>query len=198
MEKPKDYDEVQAFGEFQPLKLGGHICKIMKVEETVSQSGKPMLKISLDIAEGKQKDYYADQYHSDTRSQKRWGCVVNQLVYDNDGDTSRGFKTFVSCVEKSNSGFRVVWGNGFSGCFKNKLVGGVFGREEYLNQNNEKKFAIKCRYFRSTEAIRQGVEIPQDKFLDDTVRYRRKPNLDITRDDDFEAIEDDDDLPFEI
>lgn len=197
MEKPRDYDNVQEFGNFEPLELGGHICKIMKVEETTSQNGKPMLKISLDIAEGRQKDYYANQYRSDTRSPKRWGCVVNQLINDNDGNTSRGFKTFISCVEKSNAGFNVVWGNGFSNCFKNKLVGGVFGREEYINQNSgEKKFAIKCRNFRSTGEIKQGVEIPQDKLLDTGVG-KRKPNLDITRDD-FEEIEDDDDLPFNI
>ena len=38
MIKPNNYDNTAAFGE--ELELGGHVCKIMKVEETVSKSGK--------------------------------------------------------------------------------------------------------------------------------------------------------------
>lgn len=165
MIKPNDYDKVQAYGEFTPLKLGGHICKIMQVKETQSRAGKDMLEISIDIAEGEQKDYFAQSYKADTRENKKWGCVVYQLVKDNDGNTSRGFKSFITAVENSNSGFKVMWGDKFAACFKGKLIGGVFGREEYLNANNEKKFATKCVQFRSLEAIRNGVDIPEDKLL---------------------------------
>ncbi|WFR56413.1 hypothetical protein QA584_22795 [Anaerocolumna sp. AGMB13025] len=168
MQKPNDYDNVQAYGEFTPIKLGGHICKIMQVKETISSTGKDMLEISLDIAEGDQKDYYAQQYKTDTRTNKKWGCVVNQLINDNDGNTSRGFKSFITAVENSNSGFKVAWGNNFAACFKGKLIGGVFGREQYLNANNEKKFFTKCSQFRSVESIRAGVEVPADKLLPDT------------------------------
>lgn len=165
MQKPNDYDNVQAYGDFIPLKLGGHICKIMQVKETTSKAGKEMLEISLDIAEGDQKDYFAQQYKSDTRENKKWGCVVYQLVKDNDGNTSKGFKTFITSAENSNSGFKVSWGNNFAACFKGKLIGGVFGREQYLNSYCEKKFATKCVQFRSVESIRNGVDIPEDKLL---------------------------------
>lgn len=165
MQKPSDYDNVQAYGEFTPLKLGGHICKIMQVEETKSSNGKDMLKISLDIAEGEQKDYYAQQYKSDTRENKKWGCIVYQLVHDSNGNTNRGFKSFITAVENSNPGFKVAWDNKFSTCFKGKLVGGVFGREQYLNAYQEKKFTTKCVQIRSVEAIRNGVDIPEDKLL---------------------------------
>lgn len=165
MQKPNDYDNVQAYGEFTPLKLGGHICKIMQVEETKSSNGKDMLKISLDIAEGEQKDYYAQQYKSDTRENKKWGCIVYQLVHDSNGNTNRGFKSFITAVENSNPGFKVAWDNKFSACFKGKLVGGVFGREQYLNAYQEKKFTTKCVQIRSVEAIRNGVDIPEDKLL---------------------------------
>jgi hypothetical protein len=165
MQKPNDYENVQAYGEFTPLRLGGHICKIMQVEETKSSNGKDMLKISLDIAEGDQKDYYAQQYKSDTRDNKKWGCVVYQLLKDNEGNTSRGFKSFITAVENSNSGFKVAWGDKFAACFKGKLIGGVFGREQYLNAYQEKKLATKCVQFRSVEAIRNGVDTPEDKLL---------------------------------
>lgn len=168
MQKPNDYDSVQVYGDFVPLKLGGHICKIMQVIETTSRSGKDMLEISLDIAEGEQKDYFAQQYKTDTRQNKKWGCVVYQSVEDRDGGTSKGFKTFITSVENSNPGFKPAWGNNFAGCFKGKLIGGVFGREQYLNASNEKKFFTKCVQFRSVESIRAGVEVPADKLLPDS------------------------------
>lgn len=167
MQRPNDYDNVQPYGEFTPLKLGGHICKIMQVKETKSKAGRDMLEISLDIAEGDQKDYFANLYRTDTRENKKWGCVVYQLTRDNDGNTSRGFKTFITSVENSNPGFKAVWGDKFAACFKGKLIGGVFGREQYL-KDGEKKFATKCVQFRSVESIRAGVEVPEDKLLPDT------------------------------
>ena len=141
MEKPNNYDETQEYGDFQPLELGGHICKIMSIVETKSNTNKEMLKIFLDIAEGSQANYYANQYKSDSRADKKWGCIVNQLVKDNDGNTNRGLKTFITSVEKSNNGFTVSWGTNFAACFKDKIVGGVFGREQYQNNKGELKFS---------------------------------------------------------
>ena len=40
MIKPQDFDTAQGFSSFEPLQAGGHICKIMKVEETKSKAGK--------------------------------------------------------------------------------------------------------------------------------------------------------------
>lgn len=184
MKKPAGFDQVQSFGEFEPLKLGGHICKIMSVEESKSRAGKDMLVISLDIAEGEQANYYANQYKNDTRENKKWGCVVYTMVYDNEGNTSRGFKTFIENVEKSNKGFAVQWIDNFGEQFKGKLIGGVFGREEYLNQSGEKKMATKCMFFRTVETIKKGVEAPADKLLSGSTAG-------FTQD-----AEDDDSLPF--
>lgn len=167
MKKPNNYETTQAYGDFTPLELGGHICKIMKVEETKSKAGNDMIIISLDIAEGDQKDYFSKQYKADTRENKKWGCIVYQLVEDKDGNTHKGFKTFIKSVEKSNKGFDSdsIWNDDFAGYFKNKLVGGVFGREQYINQNGELKWSTKCVQFRDVETIRKGVEVPEDKYL---------------------------------
>ena len=51
MKQPKNYKETQGYGEFEPLALGGHICKIMGVKEQKSKTGRDMIVISLDIAE---------------------------------------------------------------------------------------------------------------------------------------------------
>lgn len=166
MIKPADYDRVTACGEFTPLELGGHICQIMSVEETTSSTGKDMLLISLDTApQDKQPGYYMDQWKNDDRPDKKWGCRVFQLVLDKDGNTNRGLKTFITAVERSNPGFQVQWGDGFAACFKGRLVGGVFGREQYQNSYGDLKWSTKCVKFRSVEAIQKGVDVPEDRHL---------------------------------
>ena len=170
MVKPSNYDNVQEYGEFKPLELGGHICKIMSVEETKSSTGKDMLKIFLDIAEGEQANYYAEQYKADSRADKKWGCIVYQLTEDKDGNTNRGLKTFITSVEKSNKGFTVAWGDNFTACLKGKVIGGVFGREQYQNSKGELKFITKCVSFRSVDTVRAGVDVPADKLLSGVVQ----------------------------
>lgn len=170
MQKPQDFDNVQAFGDFVPLPAGGYVCRIMGVEETASRAGAPMIKISLDIAEGQYKDYFANQYRANTRADKKWSysAIINQLVYDTSGNnsTNRGFKTFVTSVCESNQGFNVAWGDGFSACFKNRLVGVLFGREEYIGTDGKTHWSTKALNFRSVKTIRDGgFEIPADKPL---------------------------------
>lgn len=100
MQKPNDYETTAIYGDFKALPSGGYVCRIMGVEETKSQRNNDMLKISLDIFEGEYKGYYADKYRSDTRMDKKWGCVAFQLVYDtvNPNMTNRGFKTFCTAA----------------------------------------------------------------------------------------------------
>ena len=171
MQKPQDFDNVQAFGDFVPLPAGGYVCRIMGVEETAARESKaPMIKISLDIAEGQFKDYFANQYRANTRADKKWSysAIINQLVYDTSGNnsTNRGFKTFVTSVCESNQGFNVAWGDGFAACFKNRLVGVLFGREEYIGTDGKTHWSTKALNFRSVKTIRDGnFEIPADKPL---------------------------------
>lgn len=166
LNKPADYEAVQAYGEFTPIAPGGHIMRIMGVEVVKSSTGKEMLKISLDTAsDDSQPAYFAEKYRADTRTDKKWGCVMYQLVYDEQGATNRGFKTFVTSVEESNAGFKVTWGAGFESCLKDKRVGAIFREEEY-----EKNYGIigkstKPFAFRSVETIKAGVEIPEPKLL---------------------------------
>lgn len=167
MRKPEGYDNTRVYGDFKKLEKGGYVCRIMKVEETKSRTdGKEMLVISLDIAEGENKDFFANRYRSDDRQDKKWGCTVYQLVYDKEGNTNRGFKTFISGVESSNSGFKVIWGDNFCESLKNKLVGGIFGEEEYEKKDGNIGVSVKCKSFRSVDVIRSGdFDIPEKKLL---------------------------------
>lgn len=196
MNKPKNWEKTQAYGEFEPLELGGHICKIMSVEETQSRSGKDMLVISLDIADGPQKGYYADQYKKDFKPDKKWGCIVYQLEEDKDGNANRGLKTFIKAVGESNPDFAEdkIWGsNDLNPFFKGKSIGGVFGREQYKNQNGDLKWSIKCVQFRSVEDIKKGVDIPEDKYLKEEIESPAA-GFDINSFEEFD--ENDSELPF--
>ena len=197
MKQPKNYNNTQGYDEFEALQLGGHICKIMNVKEEKSKAGNDKIVISLDIAEGDQKGYYTEQYKKDLRpiDQKKWGCVVHQLIEDKDGNTNRGFKTFINSVQKSNKGFdeKNIWDENFCEYFKDKLVGGVFGREQYRNQNGELKWSTKCIAFRDIETIKKGVDIPEDRYLNDSQPGKASMF------EGFESLQpapDEDDLPF--
>lgn len=164
MLKPNGYDEVQAYGSYEPLPAGNYMCIILKVEETQSKKMKPMLNIYLDIARGEYKGFYTEEYRNDRRDDKKWGCIVYQLTLDNDGKCSRGLKTFISAVAASNPGFdeMQIWGDHFAQCFKDKMVGGRFRREQYENRNGELRWSTKCAGFCSVDDLEE-MPIMEDK-----------------------------------
>ena len=77
MKRPNNWENTQAYGDFEPLELGGHICVIKKVIETKSSTNKDMIMIYLDIAEGEQKGYYQNQFKKDPREDKKWGNFIS-------------------------------------------------------------------------------------------------------------------------
>lgn len=163
MLKPNNYENTPVAGEFTPIELGGHVLVIKEVLEMTSSNGKPMIKVSFDTADNdKQPHYFADLYRNDTRNEKKWpanGCTY-MLTEDEKGNCSKNFKTFISAVEKSNAGFEVQWGASFGACFKNKLVGGVFGivNDFYDNKAIKKR---QLRWFRSAETVLEA-DIPNE------------------------------------
>ena len=185
---PKGYNEVKEYKEFKAVKPGGHECKIMKVEEGKSKAGNDMLLVYIDIAGGEFNNYYTNHWNDQEQGNKRWGCIVYIIVLDQDGITSRKLKAFITAVEASNANFKVVWGADFCKSLKDKKIGGVFGREQYLNKKGEPKFATKCVQFRSIESIKNGVEIPEDKLSNSTVANNASVG--------YTPVDPDDDLPF--
>jgi len=173
MNKPQDFEVVQAYTGFTPLAPGGHICRIMDVKEVVSQKGsKPMIVVSLDTDRSdSQPSYFTDQFKNNNKIGKKWSnnAVARQLIFDADGNTNKGFKTFIEAVKGSNKGLtdNTIFGNfPLDKALKGMFIGGVFGREEYMNDNTgECKFATKFQSFRTIEDIKNGVEVPKDKLL---------------------------------
>lgn len=165
MNKPNNYDNTQAQGEFTPIELGGHILEIKQVLEMQSRTGRPMLKVSFDFArEDKQPGYFTEQYKNDIRPDKKWpnAGTAYILTEDQDGNCSRQFKTFTTSVERS-SNFTIQWGDQFCNCLRGKKVGAVFGivQNEY---NGKISNQHRLRWFRSVEGIADA-QIPEPKLL---------------------------------
>lgn len=166
MQKPNNYDETQAGGEFTPVELGGHHLVIKQVSETKSKAGKDMIVVLFDFDQNdKQAGYFTEQFKNDIRPEKKWPNQATQYIVteDADGKCSRSFKTFTTCVEHSNTGFTTQWGDNFGAQFKNKKIGGVFGivEEEY---NGERKKKRKLRWFTSSDKVADA-QVPEEKLL---------------------------------
>lgn len=155
MQKPTAYEETQAQGDWTPIELGGHKLVIKQVNETKSKTGKDMIVVLFDFAEDdKQPGYFMEQFQNDIRPDKKWPNQATQyiLTEDNEGKCNRSFKTFTTCVEHSNAGFSVQWGDKFCQCFKGKKIGGVFGGQmDYYNGEEKKKRVL--RWFVSLDKV---------------------------------------------
>lgn len=166
MKKPNNYDSTQASGDFTPLSTGGHHLIIKKVEESQTKTGKDMIVVAFDTAAGdSQPNYFAEQFASDIRPDKKWPRTGRQYIVteDNDGNCSRSFKTFITCVEKSNNGFITQWGDDFATQFKNKRIGGVFGIVESEYQGKTTK-RTELRWF-CDDAKADTANVPDPKLL---------------------------------
>lgn len=190
VQKPKDFDTAQGYESFERIELGGHKLVIKKVEGITTSTGIPQLKISFDTtAQDKQPKFYENAYRNDTRSPKKWSGETRLFLENRDGTTNRQFKTFCTAVKDSNAGFNIKWADGdFGEQFRNKLVGGVFGLEEYLDQQNDKREIHKLFWFRKIDGI-EKVEAPKPRLLSEEERLQSKF-------DPVDSFLDDDELPF--
>lgn len=166
MQKPAAYDETKVGGDFTPIELGGHHLVIKAVEETKSSTGKPMLKVSFDMAKNdRQAGYMATEYKNDIRPDKKWPHAGTQyiLTEDSNGNCSRSFKSFITSFEKSNN-CSAIWGDKFATQFKNKPIGGVFGEVE--NEYNGKvTMRHELRWF-CEDSKADAAAVPAPKMLD--------------------------------
>lgn len=172
MKKPNSYEETQAQGEFIPVELGGHKMVVKQVSEKESRTGKPMIVVLFDFAaDDSQPGYFSKQFADDIRPDKKWPNQATQyiLTEDENGNCSRSFKTFCTCVEHSNSGFS-CWKPddtfNFQG-IKNKKIGGVFGPQmDYYNGREVEKKVL--RWFTSIDKVKDA-QVPE---MSETQAYK--------------------------
>ena len=163
MQKPTNYDTTKAAGEYEPINLGGHKMVIKQVAEKQSKNGLKMLVVLFDFAEDdEQAGYFMKQFTDDIRPDKKYpNAGTNYMIIDETTDYgTKNLKTFNTCVEKSNPGFEVKWGDDFGQQFKGKLIGGVFRIEKDWYNGKEVEHR-KLAWFRSIEGIKDA-DIPNE------------------------------------
>lgn len=168
MQKPSGYDEAKASGDFTPVELGGHYCTIKQVSERKSSTGKDMIVVLFDFCSpDKQEGYFMDSFKADVREDKKWPFAGSKYImvndYNDSSKTSKQFKTFCTCVEKSNN-YEVKWGvNDWGKQFVGKKVGMVYGEEE--NEYDGRRFMRSTpKWFCSWDAVKDA-RIPEPKYL---------------------------------
>jgi len=163
MNKPNSWDTTEAMviGDFKTITPGGHICKIKQAKVDETRSGKEILIIMFDVAEGEFKDFYTTQYdeRKKTKSDTKYQGIYRQLT---EGNSLKFFKGILKSIEESNNGYKWAWDET---TLKGKLFGGLFGQEEWQNNNGDIKLSTKCTQIRTVQAIKDGVEAPAIKRL---------------------------------
>ena len=164
-----DYEATKSYREAQVLPKGGYVLKIMGAEICENKVGQ-YVKISVDIAEGEYKDYYANDYMNQQSEDKKWRGnyllnVPNDDGSEKDGWTKRRFKTVIEALEESNTGYHFDWDEKK---FEGKLIGGLFNEREY-EFNGDIKKSTNLAQLCSVEKIRKGTyQLPEDKLLSRT------------------------------
>lgn len=165
-----DYNSIEVTEGGSAIEPGGYELNIIgaKVE---SFTNCEILKIAFDIINHpKYAGFYKKRFEAAKKDNPnaKWGGVFDVFIpkddgTEKDGYTKQAFKRFITSVEKSCPGYVWAWDET---TLKGKQFGGLFGREEFLTKEGEKKFATKCRFPRSIETIRNGdFTIPEDKLL---------------------------------
>ena len=191
MERIEGYETAQALtGEYERLKPGGYICKIIAAKEEKSKSGNKMLTLALDIDEGEQKGFFMKRWEELKKERKDPNeevkfpntAIYHQMLEGN--DKAIGFlKGLMTSLEASNSNFKWNWD-------EKKLVGlkcgAIFGEEEYEKMDGSVGISCKVKYIRTIKCIEEkNYKIPELKKLP-------------AKGDSFEfsGAADNDDLPF--
>lgn len=164
MNKPANYDTTNT-GSYTPPMEGGHHLIIKQVNETTSKAGKPMAVVLFDFAPNdKQPNYMSEEFKNDIRPDKKWPHAGTQYILseDENGNCSRNIKRFVEAYEKSNN-CSAIWGDKWASQFKNKKIGGVFGKVEN-EYNGKTTMRTELRWFCNDDQV-EGADIPAPKYL---------------------------------
>ena len=167
--KPKNWESVQptTYESRVQLPVGAYVVRIFGAEIKTSNSGKPYLKLSFDIAEGQYAGFFKTQYDSSVLSNRNWHGWINQGIPTDDGceadERIKGyFAAFVKAICDSNPGFVWTWDEQ---TLNGKLVGVLFRNEEW-DWNGKHGWSVRPLLCMSAERVRSGdYKLPREKPL---------------------------------
>jgi len=165
------YDKTKRKKAYEALPKDAYVIKIMNAKETANKNGSGRhLAIAFDIAEGDYKDFYMEQFNSNTAEDKKWpNDAIYRLTIPDDGAQTfviDNWNTFFADLEDSNNGYVF---NGDTSKLKGKLIGGKFHIEqtEYRGQvynHTRLRWTCVADDVRSGKAVKN---MPNDKLLSD-------------------------------
>ena len=177
-----NFDKVQASGQFERLPAGGYVIRITDVHDEDAPD-KQYLRIVYDIAEGAEAGRYKNE---DKKNEFRHTFMRSYK------ETALGMlKAFTQAVDETNG--TKLTAQVQSGLdetqLTGKLVGVVFGYEEYNANDGTVKERIRVAQILPAEDIRKGnYKVPALKKLEEKAETTGAPEG-------FTALADDD-LPF--
>jgi len=162
MKKTGNFENTQAYGDFETLPAGGYKCVIKEVKCNEASNGKEFLKVSFDIAEGEYADFYKRKYLNDSRQDKKWSGVAAIFTEGYEpNSTNPKFKGMVTALEESNSGYKFDWNEEN---MKGKKIGIVMREEEFEGYDGSIHTATKFSRFVSYDKA-EDAKIPAIKKL---------------------------------
>ena len=166
----KNYESTQTITGSRQLPVGAYICQILKAEEKVYSSSKGewhKLEVSFDICEGEHKDFYANDYRSQSGEDKKWKGVLRMNIPSDDGSDAdnwakRSFKTNILAIEDSNNGYHWDWNEAQ---LKGKTVGIVFRSEEWEYNGKRGWRTAPFKMVPAADVKSGNIKIPDPKPL---------------------------------
>lgn len=165
----KEWEEVEPveMGEREVLELGGHEVKIVDARLYTSElSGNTSVKVCVDISgKDKQAGFFERQYESLKASDPKAKWPAGGTRYLSLKRESLQFtKGVVKALENSNKGFKFDIKKGWEQINGLKCAG-VFGLEEYIDNEEKTRTGTKLVNFRSLDKLPE-INIPRVKLLD--------------------------------
>lgn len=165
-----NYDTTQTISARAQLPVGAYICQILKAEEKVYSSSKGewhKLEVSFDISEGEHKDFYANDYRSQSGEDKKWKGILRMNIPSDDGSDAdnwakRSFKTNILAIEESNNGYHWDWNEAQ---LKGKTVGIVFRSEEWEYNGKRGWRTAPFKMVPAADVKSGNIKIPDPKPL---------------------------------
>lgn len=157
MQKPEGYETIEPMtqGEYESIPPGSYVCKIVSAEEKPTKTQRPMLVLSLDIAEGEHAGNYAEM-------SERVGKPIYLNVYQlTDGKSTGFFKGLIGIIEASNPPYKF---NFDEKTLIGKRIGANLQEEEY-SSNGEVKTALRVGHCGTVAEAKAGMKLLPKKVL---------------------------------
>lgn len=197
--RPKNWDNVQAFSDRPKLPVGAYVCRVKQTAIQSTDYG-DQLCILFDIADGEYAGFYQDDFNANQRENKKWKGVLRQFLPKDDGAerdewTKSSFKGMVTAFENSNRGYQWNWDER---TLVGKEVGIIFRNEEW-EYDGKTGWAVRPFRATSVETVQDGdYTLPKDKPLKNRPvdNYGAAPAAPATSGGFYDMPDNEDELPF--